>query len=85
MVRERARPTAFATRWGNSASTPDFCPICAAQSHPSARDLAEELRAFARHMGADLVWPVGTSRQTTGDWARYAGIGQFVEATGQAR
>ncbi|MEU6666007.1 hypothetical protein [Streptomyces sp. NPDC046727] len=39
----------------------------------------EELRDFARYMGADLIWPVGTSWCTTGDWARQAGIEQFLE------
>ncbi|MFI0088444.1 hypothetical protein [Streptomyces bobili] len=43
------------------------------------RDSGEELRAFARHMGADLIWPDGESWWTTGDWARDAGIDHFVE------
>ncbi|MER7694224.1 hypothetical protein [Streptomyces sp. NPDC097610] len=43
------------------------------------RDPGEELRAFARHMGADLVWPDGPCWWTTGDWAQDAGIDRFVE------
>lgn len=43
-------------------------------------DPGGELRAFARHMGADLIWPTSTSWCTTGDWAHHAGIEQFTQS-----
>ncbi|MFJ6841070.1 hypothetical protein ACIQRE_00195 [Streptomyces griseoluteus] len=42
-------------------------------------DPGGELRAFAQFMGADLVWPEGTSWCTTGNWANHVGIEQVGE------